>query len=68
MQLILKNASGTYINITGDDAAALLKISQLCALLEVDYNGVRQRMHKYGESADRAIHYFLDKQQQEEGK
>lgn len=67
MQLIIKSTSGTYINITGKDATSLLKISQLCELLEVDYNGVRQRMHKYGESADTAIHYFLDKQQ-EEGK
>ncbi|HID4131313.1 TPA: hypothetical protein ACXE8V_001625 [Pluralibacter gergoviae] len=63
MQLILKSANGLHINITGDDATALLKISQLCALLDVDYTGVRQRMFKYGESADRAIHYFLSKQQ-----
>lgn len=67
MQLIIKSTGGAYINITGKDATSLLKISQLCELLEVDYNGVRQRMHKYSESADTAIHYFLNKQQ-EEGK
>ncbi|SCC69654.1 hypothetical protein [Kosakonia oryziphila] len=59
MQLILKSAQGLHINIQGDDAAGLLKISQLCELLDINYNAVRQRIFR-GETVEQAITYFLN--------
>jgi hypothetical protein len=31
----------------------------MCRLLDVDYNGVRQRIFR-GETVEQAIHHFLD--------
>ncbi|EIX9750947.1 TPA: hypothetical protein RRH84_004381 [Klebsiella pneumoniae] len=59
MLLILKSAQGMNINIQGDTAAGLLKVSQLCELLDINYNGVRQRIFR-GETVEQAIHHFLD--------
>ncbi|HIE8623284.1 TPA: hypothetical protein ACXPYD_002658 [Klebsiella variicola subsp. variicola] len=59
MQLILKSALGMHINIQGNDAAGLLKVSQLCELLEISYTGVRARIFR-GETVEQAIHHFLD--------
>lgn len=59
MQLILKSAQGMHINIQGNDAAGLLKVSQLCELLEISYTGVRARIFR-GETVEQAIHHFLD--------
>ncbi|ENL7643492.1 MULTISPECIES: hypothetical protein [Enterobacteriaceae] len=61
MQLILKSAKGVHIDIQGDSASDLLKVSQLCALLDISYTGVRQRIFR-GDTIEQAIHYFLDKQ------
>jgi hypothetical protein len=60
MQLILKSAQGVHINIQGDDATGLLKVSQLCELLDINYNAVRQRIFR-GETVEQAITYFLKK-------
>lgn len=59
MQLVLKSAQGMHINIQGDTAAGLLKVSQLCQLLDLNYNAVRQRIFR-GESVEQAIHHFLN--------
>ncbi|HHZ6991953.1 TPA: hypothetical protein ACWLVK_004799 [Klebsiella michiganensis] len=59
MHLILKSAKGMHINIQGDSAAGLLKVSQLCQLLDLNYNAVRQRIFR-GETVEQAIHHFLD--------
>lgn len=59
MQLILKSAQGMHINIQGNDAAGLLKVSQLCELLDISYTGVRARIFR-GETVEQAIHHFLD--------
>jgi hypothetical protein len=37
----------------------LLKVSQLCELLEISYTGVRARIFR-GETVEQAIHHFLD--------
>ncbi|EGT0627953.1 MULTISPECIES: hypothetical protein [Citrobacter] len=58
MQLILKSAHGMHIDIQGNDAAGLLKVSQLCELLEISYTGVRARIFR-GENVEAAIHHFL---------
>lgn len=59
MQLILKSAHGMHINIQGNDAAGLLKVSQLCELLDISYTGVRARIFR-GETVEQAVHHFLD--------
>ncbi|MDT7053008.1 hypothetical protein ACTM4P_21975 [Citrobacter freundii] len=59
MQLILKSAQGMHINIQGNDAAGLLKVSQLCELLEISYTGVRARIFR-GDTVEQAVHHFLD--------
>jgi hypothetical protein len=41
------------------DAEGLLNVAAMCRLLDVDYNGVRQRIFR-GETVEQAIHHFLD--------
>ncbi|EPJ5335482.1 hypothetical protein L7A00_003164 [Enterobacter cloacae] len=61
MEMILKSSRGLHVRVSADDAEGLLKVSQLCELLEISYTGVRQRIFR-GDTIEQAIHYFLDKQ------
>ncbi len=61
MELILKSNRGLHVRLSADDAEGLLKVSQLCELLEISYTGVRARIFR-GETVDEAVHHFLDKQ------
>ncbi|MDL3989536.1 hypothetical protein [Klebsiella variicola] len=60
MELILKSARSGTVKI--DDATELLTLAQICKIYGVSYNGVRQRMHQYGESPSKAIDFFIEKQ------
>ncbi|MFV0262699.1 MAG: hypothetical protein ACK5JN_09720 [Kluyvera sp.] len=59
MELILKSNLGLCVRLSADDAKGLLKVSQLCELLEISYTGVRARIFR-GETVEQAIHHFLD--------
>ncbi|EQA5669029.1 hypothetical protein ACX4ED_000268 [Cronobacter malonaticus] len=61
MEMILKSSRGLHVRVSADDAEGLLKVSQLCELLDISYTGVRQRIFR-GDTIEQAIHYFLDKQ------
>ncbi|MDG5476554.1 hypothetical protein P8R94_12770 [Citrobacter freundii] len=61
MEMILKSSRGLHVRVSADDAEGLLKVSQLCELLEISYTGVRQRIFR-GDTIEQSIHYFLDKQ------
>ena len=60
MELILKSNRGLHVRLSADDAEGLLKVSQLCELLEISYTGVRARIFR-GETVDEAVHHFLGK-------
>lgn len=60
LQLILKSAVHGAIKI--DDATELLTLRQICIIYGVSYNGVRQRMHRYSETPNTVINYFVQKQ------
>ncbi|WP_438305605.1 hypothetical protein ACSI5N_11340 [Raoultella ornithinolytica] len=60
LQLILKSAAHGAIKI--DDATELLTLRQICIIYGVSYDGVRQRMHRYSETPNTAINYFVQKQ------
>jgi hypothetical protein len=59
MEMILKSSRGLHVRLKADDAEGLLKVSQLCELLEISYTGVRARIFR-GETVEAAIHHFLD--------
>ena len=59
MEMILKTSRGLHVRLKADDAEGLLKVSQLCELLEISYTGVRARIFR-GETVEQAIHHFLD--------
>ncbi|ASK00613.1 hypothetical protein M2M22_15975 [Enterobacter hormaechei] len=59
MEMILKSSRGLHVRLKADDADGLLKVSQLCELLEISYTGVRARIFR-GETVEAAIHHFLD--------
>jgi hypothetical protein len=59
-KMILK-AGGLNLAVSGYDVERLLNIKQICDVLEVSYNSVRQRMHQKNESAMKAIEYFVNK-------
>ena len=59
MQLILKSARGLHVQLSASDAEGLLNVAAICRLLDVDYNGVRQRIFR-GETVEQAIHHFGD--------
>jgi len=59
VELILKSNRGLHVRLSADDAEGLLKVSQLCELLEISYTGVRARIFR-GETVEAAIHHFLD--------
>jgi hypothetical protein len=61
MAVNTKECKRLHIDIQGDSASDLFKVSQLCALLDISYTGVRQRIFR-GDTIEQAIHYFLDKQ------
>jgi len=60
MELILKSALRGAVKI--DDATELLTLRQICIIYGVSYDGVRQRMHRYSETPNTAIDYFIQKQ------
>lgn len=57
MELILKSNRGLHVRLSADDAEGLLKVSQLCELLEISYTGVRARIFR-GETVEQAVHHF----------
>lgn len=59
MEMILKSSRGLHVRVSADDAEGLLKVSQLCELLDISYTGVRARIFR-GETVEAAIHHFLD--------
>lgn len=59
VELILKSNRGLHVRLSADDAEGLLKVSQLCELLEISYTGVRARIFR-GDSVEQAVHHFLD--------
>ena len=59
MEMILKSSRGLHVRLKADDAEGLLKVSQLCELLEISYTGVRARIFG-GETVEQAIRRFLD--------
>ncbi|MED5741489.1 hypothetical protein [Enterobacter hormaechei] len=60
MELIIKSALRGAVKI--DDATELLTLRQICLIYGVSYDGVRQRMHRYSETPNTAINYFVQKQ------
>ncbi|HHL3721580.1 TPA: hypothetical protein ACQ7DO_005098 [Klebsiella pneumoniae] len=60
MELIIKSALRGAVKI--DDATELLMLRQICLIYGVSYDGVRQRMHRYSETPNTAINYFVQKQ------
>lgn len=61
MKLILKSNKGLHVQLSASDAEGLLNVAAMCRLLDVDYNGVRQRIFR-GDTIEQAIHHYLDKQ------
>ncbi|MBT1783863.1 hypothetical protein KKZ61_20710 [Enterobacter hormaechei subsp. xiangfangensis] len=61
MYLILKSNRGLHVQLSASDAEGLLNVAAMCRLLDVDYNGVRQRIFR-GDTIEQAIHHYLDKQ------
>lgn len=59
VEMILKSSRGLHVRVSADDAEGLLKVSQLCELLDISYTGVRARIFR-GETVEAAIHHFLD--------
>ncbi|GFZ53085.1 hypothetical protein ENTKAS01_06090 [Enterobacter sp. AS-1] len=52
MYLILKSNRGLHVQLSASDAEGLLNVAAMCRLLDVDYNGVRQRIFR-GETVER---------------
>ena len=59
MELILKSNRGLHVRLSADDAEGLLKVSQLCELLEISYTGVRARIFR-GDTVAAAIQHDQD--------